>query len=133
MEEALRDPYNCQDFERIAWRLRAGGWAKRQFLAGGVSFRQCCAVMVIGCLCERCMLTLKRDEARKMANFWEGKVREFEGEEQRREMKEKRRLGAKQIEEERPRRRRVANVAETPMMEEDVGTDTSEEESGGGQ
>ena len=133
VEEVLNDHYGMEDFERIWWRLRAGGWAKRQLLAGGVSFRECCELITIGCLCERCMLTLMRDEARAMVRIWEKKLNDCLARELSEEVNERRRLAAERIEAERPRRRRVANVVETTIVSSSDGTDTSEEESGGGQ
>ena len=133
VDEVLNDGYGVEDFERIWWRLRAGGWAKRQLLAGGVSFRECCELVVVGCLCERCMLTLMRDEARAMARVWEKNLNDCLVRERKKEVRARRRLAIDRIEAERPRRRRVANVVETTIVSSSDGTDTSEEESGGAQ
>ena len=133
VNETLEDDYAIADYWRIRWRLRAGGWTKRQFLAGGMSFRRCCSVVVVGCLCERCMLTLRRDEARQMVNYWERQLSSLMEREHRHEVAVARHLAARRIEAEWPRRREVVDAVETPIVEERVGTDTSEEESGGAQ
>ena len=79
------------------------------------------------------MVTLMRDEARQMANYWERQLSSLMEREHRHEVAVGRHLAARRIEAERPRRRAVAEVVETATVESREGTDTSEEESGGAQ
>ena len=44
----------------------------RQVVACGVTYRECCELVVVGCLCELCMARLMRDEALRVADYWNG-------------------------------------------------------------
>ena len=136
LRETLRDGdehYRCAEFWRINWRLRAGGWAKRIVVASGVTYRDCCELVVVGCLCEECMMILMRDEARQMATFWERRLSEYL-------IRKKRREYAHTLELRRERNRREAAMRRAARNEVDVArrianapTDDSEEESEGEQ
>ena len=67
-------------------RVKVGGWALRLWDACGMTFRQCCENVCIGCLCEMCCALLEYDEARKMMEM---KKRVLERLRRRQEAKEK--------------------------------------------
>ena len=55
--------------EECPWReerVKIGGWALRIWDACGMTFRQCCEDVSVGCLCEKCSAMLEYDEARKV-------------------------------------------------------------------
>ena len=73
LEDKLYDDCEFSEspqYGRIKWRIQAGGWTERQVVACGVTYRECCELVVVGCLCELCMARLMRDEALHVADYW---------------------------------------------------------------
>ena len=89
--------YDDRDFEsspqygRIHWRIKAGGWTMRQVIACGVTYRECCELVVVGCLCEECMARLMKEEALRVAEYWNQVLGKFGREQRQREMAWRRR------------------------------------------
>ena len=81
--------------EECPWReerVKVGGWALRIWDACGMTFRQCCEDVCIGCLCEWCSALLEHDEARKTMER-KARVLERLWRRQETERKKKRRRG----------------------------------------
>ena len=79
------------EYGRVKWRVAAGGWTTRQVIACGVTYRECCELVIIGCLCEQCMARLMKEEALRVADYWNQILMKHEVRERQHRLAERRR------------------------------------------